>query len=120
MDASEHVKPADAVGSSEGLGLAPKRDVLTRVRRFRELLENGRSVDGWVGAALLAEVEAEIERLRAPGVVYAPCVGHSRMSYSMDAQVVYTQPLKRICPICSGEAKNVRPYDDGGSVPFVF
>lgn len=50
---------------SEGLGLVAKRDVLTRLRRLRDILAAGRSVDGYKGHAALDDAIAEIERLRA-------------------------------------------------------
>jgi hypothetical protein len=55
----------DASACNDQLGLVPKRDALTRLKRLHDLLAHGRCVDGYLGADALAAGIAEIERLRA-------------------------------------------------------
>lgn len=61
----QHDDEPAVLGCTERLGLAPKRDALTRLKRLYELLAHGRSVDGYLGADALAAGIAEIEALRA-------------------------------------------------------
>ena len=111
-----------ALGSNAQLGL---------VERLRDWADERYVMQRGELAALradLREAADEIERLRAevtrlnePGIVYMACVAHRRMSYTMDAQIGVAPPMKRVCPVCSGKARNVIPArDEPDDVPFVF
>lgn len=87
------------------------------MRRLQNYQKNPVVMDALARGALEAalarieELEAEVSKLREPGVCYAPCTSHRFHRYSMEMQVAATVPMRSVCPVCVGLATDVSgPY----------
>lgn len=76
--------------------------------------EDVRTLSAWHAAVVAAErercakvCEAEHVGSNLTGTSYTACTSHRFHRYSMAGQVNVTTPIRLVCPICAGMAKNV-------------